>query len=128
MGNGTSIGRVRGLGSAKSGARTWILERGTGAATLVVWAYFIVSLLLLPSLGYQTVHDWMSRPLPASAMVLLVLGTFWHTQLGLRVVIEDYVHEHANKYACLTLLNLVAFAGGAFGVFAIVRIALGAAA
>ena len=126
MGNGTSIGRVRGLGSAHSGARTWILERGTGAATLVVWAYFIVSLLLLPSLGYQTVHDWMSRPLPASAMVLLVLGTFWHTQLGLRVVIEDYVHEHANKLFAIVALNGATWLGAAFGVVSIIRIALGA--
>lgn len=127
MGNGTSIGRVRGLGSAKSGARTWIAERGTGMATLVVWAYFVVSMLLLPSFGYNTVHDWMSRPLSATAMVLLVIGTFWHTQLGLRVVIEDYVHTEANKIACLIALNGAVWGGAAFGVISIIRIALGGA-
>ena len=49
-------------------------------------------------------------------------------RLGLQVLIEDYVHEHANKFAAMALLNLASFGGAAFGVFAIVRIALGAAA
>lgn len=126
MGNGTSIGRVRGLGSAKSGARTWILERGTGAATLVLWVWFIVSVVLLPNLNYLTVHTWMSGPVTATAMALLVLGTFWHTQLGLRVVIEDYVHEHASKIAAIVALNAAVWGGAAYGVLSIIRIALGA--
>lgn len=125
MGNGTSIGRVRGLGSAHSGASTWLQERLTGLASLIVSVYLLISLLLLPSYNYLTVRMWISQPVPATAMVLFVIVNFWHARSGLLVVIEDYLH-HGSKLAALTVLNLIAFAGGAFGVLSIVRLALGA--
>lgn len=126
MGNGTSIGRVRGLGSAHSGAANWVQERFTGVASLIVSLYLLFSLLALPGLNYLTVRAWMSHPLPATAMVLFVIVNFWHARSGLLVVIEDYVHEHGSKFAVVTALNLVAFAGAAFGTFSILRLALGA--
>ncbi len=51
MGNGTSIGRVRGLGSAKEGTHHWLLQRSTAIGNLVLLTYLAVSLLLLPNLG-----------------------------------------------------------------------------
>lgn len=126
MGNGTSIGRVRGLGSAKSGSHHWLLQRFTAIGNLLLVLWLVVSLLLLPDFGYASVAEWLSRPVPATAMALLVVSSFWHARLGLQVVVEDYVHEHANKFACIAALNLAAFAGAAFGVFCVVRLALGA--
>jgi succinate dehydrogenase / fumarate reductase membrane anchor subunit len=127
MGNGTSIGRVRGLGSAHNGAHHWLVQRFTAIGNLVLVVYLLVSFLLLPGLSYTNVHDWLVRPVPATAMALLVISLFWHARLGLQVVVEDYVHTDANKFACLAALNLAAFAGTAFGVLSVLRIALGAA-
>lgn len=126
MGNGTSIGRVRGLGSAHSGAHHWLLQRFTAIGNLLLALWLIVSLILLPDLGYATVAPWISSPLPATAMALLIVSTFWHARLGLQVVIEDYVHDAANKFAAIVALNLAVFAGAAFGLFCIARLALGA--
>jgi len=126
MGNGTSIGRVRGLGSAHSGAGNWLQERFTGLASLIVWLYLLFSLLALPSLNYLTVKAWMSHTVPATAMILFVIVNFWHARSGLRVVIEDYVHEGGSAFAANAVLNMAAFAGGAFGVLSILRPALGA--
>ena len=125
MGNGTSIGRVRGLGSAHSGAAHWIQERLSGLASMIVSLYLLFSLLMLPALNYQTVKAWISHPLPATAMVLFVVVNFWHARSGLRVVIEDYQHD-SSKFFYLVALDFAAFAGGAFGVLSIVRLALGA--
>ena len=127
MGNGTSIGRVRGLGSAHNGAHHWLLQRFTAIGNLALLIWFVVSLLLLPNFDYATVHEWISRPVPATAIALMVISTFWHARLGIQVVIEDYVHEHANKFAAITALNLAAFGGAAFGLFSIIRLALGGA-
>ncbi len=127
MGNGTSIGRVRGLGSAHSGAHHWLLQRFTAISNLVLLAYLLISFLLLPNLSYLTLHDWLAHSIPATAVGLLVISLFWHARLGLQVVIEDYVHEAGSKFACIAALNLAAFGGAGFGVFSIVRIALGAA-
>ena len=125
MGNGTSIGRVRGLGSAHSGASNWLQERFTGLASMIVSLYLLFSLLMLPALNYQTVKMWISHPLPATAMVLFVVVNFWHARSGLRVVIEDYQHD-SSKLFYLVALDFAAIAGGAFGVLSIVRLALGA--
>ena len=126
MGNGTSIGRVRGLGSARHGAQHWIIQRFTAIGNLVLLLWFVASLLLLPNLNYPTVIEWIVRPLPATAMALLVVTSIWHAKLGVQVMLEDYIHEHANKFACMAALNLAAFAGAAFGLFCVVRLALGA--
>jgi succinate dehydrogenase / fumarate reductase membrane anchor subunit len=127
MGNGTSIGRVRGLGAAHSGTHHWLAIRYTALGSLLLTVWLGVSLLLLPNLNHATVHDWLTRPVPATAMALFVLVNVWHARLGIQVVIEDYVHEHANKVVAITLLNLLAFAGAAFGLFCVVRLALGGA-
>lgn len=126
MGNGTSIGRVRGLGSAKTGTHHWLLQRFTAIGNLVLVLWLVVSILLLPDLAYASVSEWLARPVPATAMALLIVSTFWHARLGMQVMLEDYVHEHANKFACIAALNLAAFAGAAFGVFCVIRLALGA--
>ena len=127
MGNGTSIGRVRGLGSAKAGPHHWLLQRFTAIGNLVLVLWFIVSLLLLPNFDYATVREWLARPVPATAMALLIISTFWHARLGMQVMFEDYVHENGSKFAVLALLNLAAFAGAGFGLFCVIRLALGGA-
>ena len=127
MGNGTSIGRVRGLGSAHSGAHHWLMQRFTAVGNLVLLGWLIVSLLMLPNMQYQAVHDWLARPVPATAMALLVLSTFWHARLGMQVMLEDYIHSAANAFAVKVALNLVVFGGAAFGLICCIRLALGGA-
>jgi succinate dehydrogenase / fumarate reductase membrane anchor subunit len=127
MGNGTSIGRVRGLGSAHNGAHHWLIIRYTAIGSLLLTVWFAVSLLLLPNYSFDTVREWIMRPVPATALGLFVLVNIWHARLGIQVVLEDYVHEDANKFASLVALNLITFAAAAFGLFCVVRLALGGA-
>lgn len=127
MGNGTSIGRVRGLGSAHSGAHHWLSIRYTAIGSLLLTVWFVVSLLMLPSLSYAALREWLAGPIPATAMALFVLVNIWHGRQGIQVVIEDYVHEEGNKFASIVALNLISFAAAAFGLFCIVRLALGGA-
>ena len=127
MGDGTPIAKVRGLGSAHSGSHHWLLQRFTAIGNLLASVWFVASLLLLPNLSFATVSEWIARPVPALALGLLVVTTFWHARLGMQVFLEDYVHEHANKFAALAALNFACFIGAAFGLFCIVRLALGGA-
>ena len=60
-------------------------------------------------------------------MILLIVSTFWHARLGVQVMLEDYVHGDAGKFAAAAVLNLVPLAGAAFGVISVLRIALGGA-
>ena len=124
MGNGTSIGKVRGLGSAHEGAHHWLLQRFTAIGNLVLMLWLLASFVLLPDLGYATISAYLAKPVPAVAMILLIASLFWHARLGLQVLIEDYVHTPGNKFATLALLNLATIGGAAFGIFCVARLAL----
>lgn len=128
MGNGTSIGKVRGLGSAHEGPHHWLLQRFTAIGNLVLGLFLAFSFAMLPSYDYAAVKEWIAQPLPATAVALFVISAFWHARLGLQVLIEDYVHTPGNKFAAIAALNLVAVGAGAFALFSIVRLALGGAA
>lgn len=123
MGNGTNIGRVRGLGSAKSGTHHWLLQRFTAAGNIVLVLWLIISILRMPGLDYESVRLWLSAPLVAVPMMLMIVSVFWHLRLGLQVMIEDYVHEDGLKFGVFVLLNFYAIGGAALGIFAIAKIA-----
>ncbi len=128
MGNGTSIGRVRGLGPAHEGVHHWLVQRFTAIGNLVLVLWLAASIVLLGDLSYATVSGYLSQPLPATAMALLIVSTFWHARLGLQVLAEDYVHTAGNKFAVIALLNLATVGGAAFGLFCVAKLALGGAA
>ncbi len=119
MGEGTALGRVRGLGSAHHGSHHWLLQRFTAAGNLLTVLFLVVSLVALPDLAYATVRAWLAQPLPALAIGLMLVSVFWHARLGLQVMIEDYAHG-ASRFAAILLLNLVAFAGAGFGLLCLV--------
>ena len=58
-----------------------------------------------------------------SGILLLIVSTFWHSKLGLQVLIEDYVHEEGLKLFSITLLNFFIIAFGALAFFSVLKIA-----
>ena len=122
MRGGTELGRVRGLGSAKSGSHHWWLQRVTALGNILLVLWFLFSLIRLPQLDYKTVVTWLASPLSAVLMSLLVINVCWHFRLGLQVVIEDYVHG-GMRVITLGLLHIWTFAMGGFALFAILKIA-----
>lgn len=128
MGNGTELGRVRGLGSAHHGAHHWLLQRFTAVGNLVLVLFLAISFALLPGYDYATLRGWAASPLTATALALLIVSTFWHARLGLQVLIEDYVNDTGSRFAVLVLLNLGAVGGAMFGLVSIARIAFTGAA
>jgi succinate dehydrogenase / fumarate reductase, membrane anchor subunit len=122
------LGTVIGLGSAKSGVHHWWVQRLTSVALVPLTIWFTVSLASLPALDHVTVVSWMAQSWTALLLVLLVLVATYHSQLGVRVVVEDYVHNTGLRTITLvTLTFLHAFLAVA-GVFAILKVAFGGAA
>lgn len=123
----TGLGRARGLGSAKHGVGQFIVERVTAIALipLVLWA--VASALYLSLATFQGAVIWLRSPLNAVLLVLLIAVGFKHMQVGLRVVIEDYIHKPLGKSLCL-LANLFVCAGGAaVAIFCVLKVAFGGA-
>jgi succinate dehydrogenase / fumarate reductase, membrane anchor subunit len=125
MGNGTSIGRVRGLGPAHHGANHWLVQRFTAVGNVVLMTWLLVSLVMLGDYGHATVTKWLSHPLNSTAMILLVISLFWHARLGLQVLVEDYLHDAGTKFGALVALNLATIGGGAFAIFSVAALAFG---
>jgi succinate dehydrogenase / fumarate reductase membrane anchor subunit len=121
------LGRVLGAGAAHSGVHHWWWQRLTSIALVPLTVWFVVSLLALPSLGYPTLAAWMSQSWTALLLILLVLTATWHSQLGVRVVVEDYVHGAGARTLTLVLIGFAHVLLAVAGVFAVLKVAFGSA-
>lgn len=119
------LSRAKGLGSAREGTGHFWHQRLTSLllVPLVPWLGF--SLAAMP-VDHATLIGWIGQPLVTAALVLLIAAVFYHAQLGLQVVIEDYVASHAKRTITLLLSNLVCLLFGLVGVISVLKIAFGA--
>jgi succinate dehydrogenase / fumarate reductase membrane anchor subunit len=119
------LGRVLGLGSAKDGTAHWWAQRVTAVALIPLTLWFMISLLALPALDYDTVRAWLSVHFSGFLAALLVAVLAHHSYLGTSVVVEDYVHSAGTKLVSLLLLRFVHVLVGGLSIFAILRVAFG---
>lgn len=125
---GTQSGQVNGLGPAREGGEHWVAERVGTVALLLLGSWLVASLLFLPSLDHGTIREWLRSPFGAVPMALFVIVGFQHGLNGLRVVVDDYVHDEGNRFALNTLLLFLTVGGAALALFALGRIAFGSEA
>jgi succinate dehydrogenase / fumarate reductase membrane anchor subunit len=121
------LGKALGTGSAKEGVHHWWLQRLTSIALVPLTIWFVVSLLSLPSYEHVTVVSWMAQSWTALLLILFILVATWHSQLGVRVVVEDYVHG-GSKTLTLVLITFIHAVVAAAGIFAVLKVAFGGAA
>jgi len=126
MGQGTELGRVRGLGSAKEGAHHWWRQRITAGSNLFLLIWFMISLTRLRGFDYETVHAWMASAWVAVPLILLVISTCWHARLGLQVLIEDYQHDES-RVVTIVLIEFFLAVIAVTAIFSILRAALAGA-
>jgi succinate dehydrogenase / fumarate reductase membrane anchor subunit len=124
----TPLGKVRGLGSAREGGEHWLTERVTSIALLLLGSWLVASLLLLPQLDQRTLIEWLRAPSGAVPMTLFVIIGFKHALDGVKVTVDDYVHEEGNRFALNTLLLFLAVGGAALALYALASIAFGGVA
>ena len=121
------LGKVLGTGSAKEGVHHWWLQRLTSIALIPLAIWFVVSLLSLPSFDHVAVISWMAQSWTALFLILFVLVATWHSHLGVRVIVEDYVHG-GSKTLALVLFTFIHTVVAVGGVFAVLKVAFGGAA
>ena len=101
----SQLGRARGLGAAKSGTGEWWAERVTSVALVPLTLWFVYVVLHLAGRARVEVAHFVASPVNAALLLALVLITFHHMQLGLKVVVEDYVHREFARVATLLAIQ-----------------------
>ncbi len=120
----TPLARVRGLGTAKDGTHHWWLQRVTSVALVPLVLWFVISMLSVSRADYETFQHWLSNPIRAGLMVTLLLAAFYHANLGMQVIYEDYVRPEGAKVVAVLATQFVLFLLGAISVVAVLKIAL----
>ena len=119
----TPLGQVRGLGSARSGTHHWWMQRVTAVALVPLTLWFILSMVGHAGAEHGEMANWLASPFNAIVMVLLIGATFHHLQLGLQVVVEDYIHGEAAKVGVMLVVKLASVALAVAAVFAVLKVA-----
>jgi len=121
----TPLKNVRGLGAAKTGTEHFVLQRLTATALVFLCIWFLVFVLSLLGADYVTASAAVAKPWNAVLLVGFLIAMFWHAQLGLQVILEDYVHNTLLALALQVTVKFIAALGAIVSVFAVARIALG---
>jgi succinate dehydrogenase / fumarate reductase membrane anchor subunit len=100
-------------------------QRLSAVALILLGLWFVCSLLGVEVLDHARATAWLTRPINAFGSALFVLAALLHSQLGIQVVIEDYVHDLRMQRAAIVLAAAVHVLVAAAGVLALIRIAGG---
>lgn len=122
----TPLAKVRGLGSAKDGTHHFWVQRVTAIALIPLVLWFGVSVASLPNASYASVVAWMDSPFNVVMMISFLIAGFYHGSLGMQVVVEDYISVEWVRIAGIIVVQLASFFLAALGVFAVLKISLGA--
>ena len=120
----TPLKRVRGLGAAHGGTETFWRQRVTAIANIPLVLFLIWSIVTHLGAGYDQVRAYLAQPIVALLLLALVISAAIHMRIGLKEIIEDYVHGGAKVIAIL-LATFFAAGIGLACVVAILKIGLG---
>jgi succinate dehydrogenase / fumarate reductase membrane anchor subunit len=115
---------AQGLGSAKSGAHHFMVQRITAVALIGLGLWFVWIALSMLHMDYAGARALIAHPFNAVLMIAFVVAVFWHAQLGMQVVIEDYVHTRGLELTLQITVKFLCFLGAVASALAVIRIAL----
>ncbi|NQW02114.1 MAG: succinate dehydrogenase, hydrophobic membrane anchor protein [Rhodospirillales bacterium] len=119
------LGRARGLGSSNDGVGHWWMQRLTGIALVPLIIWFVYSAVTMTGASHAEFSAWVGTHGNPILLILLIIAMFHHGQLGLQVVIEDYIHSEGPKLALIILTKFAAIFIGASSIFAVLRLTFG---
>jgi len=119
----SQLGRARGMGSAKSGTHHWWAERVTAIALIPLVIWFVFAVIHLAGQPQTVAQHWVAHPVNTVLLLALVAMTFHHMQLGLQVVMEDYIHAQQWQAIAILLNKAIALFLGLLCAVSILRMA-----
>ncbi len=121
----TPLSLARGLGSAKEGTHHWWAQRLTAIALIPLCVWLIYSLVSMTGMEHSVVIEWIDSPIVTVLLILFIFSLFYHAQLGMQVVIEDYIESEVLKISSIILNKFVMLFAGLVSIVAVLRVSLG---
>ncbi len=119
------LAKVIGLGSAKEGSAHWWWQRLTAIALLPLTLWFTYSIASLSGPCLEDVYVWIASPLSSTLLIAFIVALFYHTQLGVQVVLEDYIHHEGLKIFSILAAKALSLFLAILSVISILQVALG---
>ncbi len=119
----TDLGRARGLGSAKHGVGHFIAERVSSVALILLTLWLLWAAMVIAGGGFEAARGLLASPVNAALAVLVIVVGLYHAMIGMRVIVEDYIHKPATKALLLMLNALVGWGAAAIATVSLLKIA-----
>ena len=116
------LARVIGLGSAREGSAHWWWQRLTAIALVPLSLWFVFSVATMTGACFLDVYSWLAQPWTATLLISFLVCLFYHAQLGMQVVIEDYVHREGYKIAYILLVKFLSVVLVIFSLISVLQI------
>ena len=101
------------------------MQRITAIALIPLAVWLAGSLVAIGAADHAQTVRWIRSPAVGVALLLTIVAVFHHAQLGMQVIIEDYVQAEGKKLAAVIAVKLAAVAIAATAAFSVLKVALG---
>lgn len=122
----TPLSKALGLGAAGEGAAHWWMQRMTAVALVPLVLWFTFSVAMIDELDHARFIAWVQSPIVSILLILLIVTGFYHMQLGLKVIVEDYMHVKWMKLTGIILVNFICVVLMVAGILSVLKIVFGA--
>ncbi len=102
----------------------WWLQRVSSALLLPLTLWFALSAALLAGASYEETVAWIARPHNTVLLLATIGVTFYHTALGLQVIVEDYANQEWVKMASILAIKAICVVLALASALAVLRIAV----
>ncbi len=88
----SNLANPQGMGTQSTGATHWWHQRITALILFIcsIWLIFFISRII--NQDWQYIISLLQKPYNLISFGLLVTTSLYHSMLGMRVIIEDYIH------------------------------------
>lgn len=120
------LGRARHRGASGEGTGQFIAQRLTAIALVILGPWFAVSAALsVRDASYLATIDYLSNPINAVGVILLVAVGLYHMSLGMQEIIADYIAKPFSKTVLMVLNAFLLLALAVGAVFAVLLVNFG---
>ena len=108
MGVIIKVRRLFGLAPFEHDSDHWKSQRSSAIALFILGYWFVYQLLFfINDASFADIQQWMAQPLNSVLLALTVLYTFYHSELGLQVITEDYIESKSTQVTILYLVRAI---------------------